>query len=232
MIAINYSDYDKYGCVNCGCDFCYVDHISGPTTPVICAECNTKFLVINDDLDISTIGFEKKTFDGVIITKKSNGELYLGKMDISKMKNGIAIEKFSNPNYVYPLTVEHPRKGIYKHKFVRPDVRPEDGIGDFCEPRGVGYDLACFVKSKEAGERITNMINGINEEYDNREFSCKLDYREDEPLWIQIKINYPNIVKAELLMKLINDNGNIITEEIVRDAINMKKPKTKEKKDF
>ena len=73
------------------------------------------------------------------------------------------------------------------------------------------------------------MINKINEEYDNREFSCRLDYSEDEPLYIQVIIDYPIIMKAELLEKLINDNGGIITEEIVRDAIHMKKPKVKEK---
>ncbi len=230
MIAVSYKDYNDFGCVNCGCDFCYVDHISGPTTPVICGECNTKFVVMNDDLEISTLGFDKNSFDGVIISKKPNGELYLGKIDTRKIKNGIAIEKVGNPNFVYPIVVEHPRKGTAKHKFIRPDVRPEDGIGDFCEPRGVGYDIACFVKSKEAGQRITAMINTINEEYNNKEFSCHLDYREDEPLWIQVKIDYPSKIKAELLINLINDNGKIITEEIVRDAINMKKPKRKEKK--
>lgn len=230
MIAVNYSDYEKYGCVNCGCDFCYSDHISGSTTPVICGECNTRFVIIDDDFHISTLGFSKKDYDGVVIKENNNG-MYLTKADILKARNGIAIEKTNDKDFIYPVACSHPRKGILKHKFVRPDVRPEDGIGDFCIPRGVGYDLACFVKSKEAGKRITEMINEINKEYDNKEFSCHLDYRESEPLWIQVKIDYPSVEKAELLHNLIIENDNIITEEIVRNAINMKKPKAKEKKD-
>ena len=229
MLAVSSSDYEKYGCVNCGCDFCYADGISGSTTPVICGECKTEFLVMNDNLSISTIGIQKERFNGLLFLEMSDGAIEIEKIGANEKKLSFAFVRFDNPNFVYPLPVKHPREGIKKHKFVRPDVRPDDGIGDFCSPRGVGYDLACFVKSKEAGERITEMINRINTEYDNKEFSCRLDYRENEPLWIQVKIDYPNREKAVLLEKLINDNGGIITEEIVRDAIHMKKPKVKEK---
>lgn len=235
MIAVKWSDYSESGCVNCGCEFCYADHISGPTTPVICGECNTKFIVINDDLQMSSIGFSKDGYDGLVVKAGSNGEVSFDGLGIEqllsnaengtsineiveKFKKGIAIE---NNGYVYPIPGKHPRKGTPKHKFVRPDIRPENGIGDFCNPRGVGYDLACFVKSKEAGQRITDMINKINEEYDNKGFSCWLDYREHEPLWIQVKINYPNEMKATLLAGLIADNGNVITEDIVRKAMDM-----------
>ena len=116
------------------------------------------------------------------------------------------------------IPVSHPRKGIPKHKFVRPDVRPEDGIGDYCTPRGIGYDLACFVKSKEAGQRITDMINRVNEEFEQKGFSCRLDYRDFEPLWIQVKIKYPDKVRAFILESMIEENDNVITEDIVREA--------------
>ena len=235
MIAVKWSDYIESGCVNCGCEFCYADHISGPTTPLICGECNTEFIVISDDLQISSIGFSKDGYDGLVVKEGSNGEVSFDGLGIEqllsnaengtsineiveKLKKGIAIE---DNGFVYPIPGKHPRKGTPKHKFVRPDIRPENGIGDFCNPRGVGYDLACFVKSKEAGQRITDMINKINEEYDNKGFSCWLDYREHEPLWIQVKINYPNEMKATLLAGLIKDNGNVITEDIVRKAMDM-----------
>ena len=235
MIAVKWSDYSESGCVNCGCEFCYADHISGPSTPLICGECNTKFIVINDDLQVSSIGFSKDGYEGLVVKTGSNGEVFFDGLGIEqllsiaedgtsineiveKLKKGLAIE---NNGYVYPIPGRHPRKGTPKHKFVRPDIRPENGIGDFCNPRGVGYDLACFVKSKEAGQRITDMINKINEEYENKGFSCWLDYRESEPLWIQVKINYPNEMKANILAGLIADNGNVITEDIVRKTMDM-----------
>lgn len=235
MKAVNWTDFNESGCVNCGCDYCYADHISGPTTPVVCGECGTRFLVISDKLDISSIGIPKEGYKGLIIDKKLISRkndinsligklfsevMFKSKEEIedfsSKISEGIAVDY---DGYVHPIPFVHPRKGIVKHKYVKPDVRPENGIGDFCTPRGVGYDLACFVKSREAGQRITDMINKVNEEFNKKGFSCRLDYREHEPNWIQVKIDYPSEMKAILLSGLIHDNGNIITEEIVREAL-------------
>lgn len=235
MKAVNWTDFNESGCVNCGCDYCYADHISGPTTPVVCGECGTRFLVISDKLDISSIGIPKEGYKGLIIDKKLisrkndinsligklfSDVMFKSKEEIedfsSKISEGIAVDY---DGYVHPIPFVHPRKGIVKHKYVKPDVRPENGIGDFCTPRGVGYDLACFVKSREAGQRITDMINKVNEEFNKKGFSCWLDYREHEPNWIQVKIDYPSEMKAILLSGLIHDNGNIITEEIVREAL-------------
>ncbi|MGM9878178.1 MAG: hypothetical protein ACI33S_05985 [Bacilli bacterium] len=229
MIAVKMSDYTESGCVNCGCEYCYSDNLCGQTISFICAECNTSFLAVSDDLQMSSIGFSKDSYDGLIIKSDSSSDITSNTENnivnansfneiVEKYKNGIAIEK---DNIVYPIVGKHPRKGTLKHKFVRPDIRPGNGEGDFCNPRGVGYNLTCFVKSKEAGQRITDMINKINKEYDNKGFSCWLDYREYEPLWIQVKINYPNETKAKILADLIADNGNIITEDIVRKAMDM-----------
>ncbi len=238
MRAVRRSDYKEFGCVNCGCDFCYTEGMQGPSTPVICGECNTKFIVMNDNLKMSAIGVSKDEYDGLILKVDYNDNSLLFD-DISieqlvrKMQNGDPlIEMFDKINkkgvgieidgYIYPLPSSHPRKGTPKHKFVRPDIRPENGIGDFCNPRGIGGDLACFVKSKEAGQRITDMINKINKEYDNKGFSCWLDYRESEPLWIQVKIDYPDEIRAIILSSLIHENDNVITEDIVRKAMDMK----------
>ena len=216
MIAVKRSAYEKSGCVNCGCEYCYSDGISGPTTPVICGECKTKFLIVRDDLQMSSVGFNK---DGVmkVLLKPARISRDMIEENFNSDINAVELN-----GYYYPIPQEHPRKGITKHKYVKPDVRPENGIGDFCHPRGVGYDLACFVKSKEAGQRITDMINKINEEFEGKSFSCWLDYREHEPNWIQVKINYPDELRALFLSGLIAENGNVITEDIVRKAISMK----------
>ena len=229
MKAVKYSDFDKYGCVNCGCDYCYCDYYRGPATMVICAECHEKFFVMTDSMKISNVGMEKETYDGFVIPEQftKNGVTvvdFLSQIpftetgEIEKMKNGFALEK---DGFVWPIVGHHPREGILKHSLVLPDIRPEDGKGDFCTPRGVGYDLACFVKSKEAGERITNMINLVNKDYQEKGFSCRLDYREEEPLWIQVKITYPNELRARYLEELIQSHDNIITEEFVRQAMNL-----------
>lgn len=118
-------------------------------------------------------------------------------------------------DFSFPTLVKHPRIGFLKHKFVRPDVRPENGIGEFCTPRSVGYDLACFVKSKEAGARVVQMFEKVEFNHpDEACFKCHLDYRPSEPLWIQVKINYDLVGedKAEVLTKVIGLD-NIITED-------------------
>jgi hypothetical protein len=49
LIAVSYSDFEKYGCVNCGCEFCYSGsvRVSG-TTPVTCGECKKEFVILAD----------------------------------------------------------------------------------------------------------------------------------------------------------------------------------------
>lgn len=216
MIAVKWSEYEKSGCVNCGCEYCYSDGMSGPTTSVICGECKTQFLIVNDNLQMSSVGFNK---DGVmqVLLKPARISRNMIEKNFHSDINAVELN-----GYFYPIPQEHPRKGIAKHKYVKPDVRPENGIGDFCIPRSVSNDLACFVKSKEAGQRITDMINKINEEFEGKSFSCLLDYREHEPNWIQVKINYPDELRALFLSGLIAENGNVITEDIVRKAITMK----------
>lgn len=229
MKAVKRSDFAKYGCVNCGCEYCYSDGFSGPSMVVICAECHEKFFIVNDSMKSSDLGFPQKKYDGFIIPEAYNKREtllsdFLAIVDFSdeetmkRLQNGIAYEK---DGYVYPLVTPHPRVGIPKHPLIIPDIRPEDGRGDYCYPRGVGYDLACFVKSKEAGLRITEMINRVNEDYHGNGFSCRLDYRENEPLWIQVKISYPNELRAQYLADLIHFNDDIISEESIRMAMNI-----------
>lgn len=193
MLVISRSSFEENGCVNCGCDYCAIGHVSGKgVICATCASCKCEFIILTDGLSFSKVGFDTG----------------------NKYSDGSTI-------FEYPKLSDHPRKGISKNAFVNPDIRPENGIGDYCSPRDIGYDLACFVKSKEAGIRITNMINNINAEYDNKAFSCTLDYRVNEPLWIQVKIDYPSESSAEILSQLIIQNDYIITENILRKAIDL-----------
>lgn len=98
------------------------------------------------------------------------------------------------------------------------DIRPENNIGDFCYPRPIGYDLACFVNSKEAGQRICDVFNNL----DSEQFSCHLDYRDFEPNWVQVKISFKESLRGSILSDLIIQNNNIITEDIIKEATSKK----------
>ena len=116
--------------------------------------------------------------------------------------------------FVYPI--EHPRKitGVKKHAFHAPDVRPE--VGEYWSPRGIGYDLSGFVKSKEAGERIVNMFKRALNKSDIRTW---LDFRPSEPTWIQVKVQGEE-ADLEKLYELTQDTG-IITEDIVKSVVKL-----------
>ena len=224
MRAINELDFEKYGCVNCGCDYAYVGGMAGSVNEVVCAECGERFLIISSLEKVSQVGFGVRDYQGFTIPKNICDTLQFfstidfGNKEVqNRLAYGIAVEE---KGFVYPVVRPHPREGILKHELIIPDIRPEMGQGDYCYPRGVGYDLACFVKSKEAGIRITEMINRVEKDYEKDSFHCHLDYRPSEPLWIQVKIAYTNELRAAYLSELIEENDFIITEELVRLALN------------
>jgi hypothetical protein len=178
-IAVSWNDYEKHGCVKCGCAYCYSQGFSGGgASPVTCGECGERFVILVDGLKKSTVGFGS-----------------------------------SEGSVVYPELQEHPRKGIPKHSYIRPDVKP-DGGGEYWSPRGIGYDLSGFVKSKEAGERIVKMVEKVIGKTPN----TWLDYREDEPNWIQVKVQeYDGFDLKKLQQSCLKDG--IITEERLREAL-------------
>mgnify|MGYP003419590450 CR=1 FL=1 len=121
---------------------------------------------------------------------------------------------------VYPELQEHPRKGIPAHG--NEDNSPEMG-GEFFSVRGIGTDMtpgcficggdsnfrnniAAFVKTREAGARVVSMF----------ETGARLDYRENEPDRVQVKIgacdeHKPNLEK---LLLLCRGDGIITTAKI------------------
>lgn len=121
----------------------------------------------------------------------------------------------------------HPRKGIPAHG--RPDKRPEGG-GEFFRSRGIGLDIctcficgtndrtgkgetylnniAAYVQCRAAGERIVEMFKR----------GARLDYREYEPDYVQVKIgacnkHLKNLKKLDQLTK-----DGVITEEIISQS--------------
>ena len=99
-----------------------------------------------------------------------------------------------------------------------PDVRP-DGEGEYWHSRGAGVpDISGFVKSKQAGERINMMVDRVLGTYEHKSW---LDYREYEPEWIQYKFHQDEF-DMERLDEMARANGNVLTEQIVRQCV---KPK-------
>lgn len=129
--------------------------------------------------------------------------IILGK-DIKESSFGIPID--NGKHIEYPRLIEHPRKGVNKWKYELPDIRPE-GDGEYFSSRGIGYDLAGFVKSKKAGERLIEMVKKV---LGLEKPKTWLDYREYEPKWIQVKFQKEEF-DLEELDKLVCDG--IITEE-------------------
>lgn len=141
------------------------------------------------------------------------------------------------PNIKKPVLQEHPRKGTPKHGM--PDVKPDDG-GEFFGSRGIGrellpacyicpldetcptterhhllYNISGYVRSKEGGERIVAMFG----------HGAKLDYRDFEPWYIQLKVgtcegHQPGL---ELLHRLTRENG-IITDAMIAESRGLPTP--------
>lgn len=127
----------------------------------------------------------------------------------------------------FPKLEKHPREGTPAHG--RADIRPESG-GEFFQSRGIGVDytpgcfvcsqeakfhhnIAGFVCTKEAGERVVKMfIQG-----------ALLDFRENEPDRVQVKIgacnkHFGNLKKLNELVK----EEEIITAEMISLSISEK----------
>lgn len=181
MIAISWSDYMKYGCPSCGCDSASGGNFSGHGT----SEGTCRECGTNFVL----------LADG---QRKSGIGFGTGKKD----ENGKTI-------FEYPELQVHPRKGIPWHKWVQPDPRPE--YGEYWNPRGIGYDLSGFVKSKQAGERLLTMVKEV---LGKENPSTWLDWREYEPTWIQFKFQKEEF-DLEKLEKMAIENDRILTREIL-----------------
>lgn len=114
----------------------------------------------------------------------------------------------------YPSLIDHPHKNTKAWKWGAKDERPTEPYTDFYTSRGVGYDLAGFVKSKEAGERIINMVRVVLEK---NEVASWLDFRPHEPKWIQVKFQ-PSEFDNQKLHERVLENSNVITMDILKEC--------------
>lgn len=113
----------------------------------------------------------------------------------------------------YAILIGHPRKGIPAWHWEAPDSKPDNG--EYWNPRGIGYDLSGFVKSKQAGERLLQMVKDALKKDKPASW---LDYRENEPEWIQFKFQKQEF-NLEELERLVKENGGIITTDILSDCM-------------
>lgn len=209
MIAITEEDYQKHGCPYCGCASSYrqpVGYMGGGKAEVVCHECHGEFTrVLNDDglaqerLGKGRFGINITQKDGMAVSVKdyATGETY----------------------WRSPILIQHPRLGKPSHPYVREDKRPSDGVGEFWNPRGATeWDCSGFIESKQAGQRLLDMVKkvlGVEKPH------TWLDYREDEPDWIQFKVSAKefDVVKmeemAEAMAKTHPDKRCILNEEIL-----------------
>lgn len=186
MLAIILGEFLKYGCPNCGCDTIKGGNISGYGVQFgICKHCNLTF------------------------------EIRSKKDTPASIKHGAYPKESSNPNSKYimesGIMIQHPRIGIPKWHWEPKDERPENG--EYWKPRGIGYDLSGFVKTKASGERIHEIVKKVLEKEKPESW---LDYRESEPTWIQYKLQ-PEEFNLELIYDKTKDTG-ILTEEILIEA--------------
>lgn len=183
MIGINYLSFEKYGCPNCGCD----------------SAKSGGFIAYGEQ---------------IVTCRHCNLEFYLMPDDtkISKVKIGTNRKASNNEDIMENIPqISHPRKGVNKWHYELPDIRPD--YGEYWTPRGIGYDLAGFVKSKPAGERLLELVREI---LNIEKPETWLDYRKSEPFYIQFKFS-KNEFNLEKLYDLTKDTG-IITKEIIQDC--------------
>lgn len=113
-----------------------------------------------------------------------------------------------------PMIVDHPREVFKAHDLAIPDNPPKEENAEWFNSRGVGYDLAGFVKCKAAGERIDAMVQEVLEIERGEHSDSFLDYRIDEPLWIQYKFKEHEF-DVKMLDKKTKEAGGIITKEML-----------------
>ena len=186
VIAVSATEFEEAGCPHCGYRSGYSPIWTGGAVAWTCGECGETCCVLADGINKSPIGF---------------GE-------------------------IYPELQPHPRRGTPSHGNL--DKRPEGG-GEFFAPRGIGYDrtpgcfvcggsegvhhnIAAFVQTKTAGERVIRMFPQ----------GARLDYRPHEPDRVQVKIGACEAHLQNLHQLIALARGGVITPHDVREARGLK----------
>ena len=160
----------------------------------------------------------KKTVDHMVKTAESNNtDISAVPVFINSNSEMYAIDgssiSWGKLGIICGLNTEFEGEYNQRVHYVAPDERPEDG--EYWTSRGVGYDLSGFVKSKPAGERLLRMVKYVLETDEPKSW---LDYRENEPEWIQFKFQKEEF-DLEKLDGLARKNNDILTIEILRQCV-------------
>jgi hypothetical protein len=83
--------------------------------------------------------------------------------------------------------------------------------GERPEFPGFTPNISGFVNSKEAGERVVEMFDGL----------ARLDFRPHEPQWIQVKVGalQEHAAVLNLLMEKVIKAGNRISRNMIQETI-------------
>jgi hypothetical protein len=189
IIAVSAEDLEKWGCPHCGYRSGSSMMSGGGSATWNCGECQRTTVALAPGINRSTISF--------------GGEERL-----------------------CPELQPHPRAGTPAHG--QPDIRPDEG-GEFFHSRRIGLDhtpacfvcggdsprmrsnIAAFVRTKEAGERIVGMFDQVRG-------GARLDYRNHEPDRVQVKVGAcdDHLKRLEFLGSICQDGR--ITEERIQAA--------------
>ena len=127
---------------------------------------------------------------------------------VGKFVSGTGTDGWAAPIYIRPWP------GLSPKQVDHPEYWTLRGIGSDwvpCmvtgKPEALRPNLSGFVTSKEAGERIVTMFGG----------RARLDYRDYEPNWIQVKVGV-NKEYEEVLRRLeraVSESYNILSPEMI-----------------
>lgn len=177
------------------------------STPYI-DTCNKSKYISAPELETFSLGELKEKVDWLIHNEEINHK------DIYEVPVFIEYNNSLHLMRVVSSGVNHCTFGTDKGEkliFTAPDSRPE--VGEYWKSRGVSiYDCSGFVVSKLAGERLLRLVKYVLETDTPKSW---LDFRENEPNWIQFKFKKEEF-DLEKLDKLSKEANGIITEEILR----------------
>lgn len=154
-IAVAESEVAQWGCPHCGYRSGYTPISGGGAAVWSCGACHRSCIILADGITVSPIGMGDD----------------------------------------HPTLQDHPRRGTPSHG--TPDAQPVEG-GEFFRSRGIGLEsnltcfvcgnkegmlnnIAAFVQTKDAGERVVAMFTAVNG-------GARLDYRDYEPDRVQVKV--------------------------------------------
>lgn len=133
MLSILYSEYEQFGCPNCGCDTARGGCASGGGLSTgTCRHCSLHFEVRAPQVSM-------------ICEYAGHPE------DPENPRSEYVMEQ--------AIRIPHPRAGIPSWHWMPKDERPKEG--EYWNSRGVGCDLSGFVRTKKAGERILAMVHEV-----------------------------------------------------------------------